>query len=124
MTESREGRGRAQVRDPAQAIAMAKCWLATWTRRAGPLAGLPPTDSFHPSKCGFCDMPRDLLIQMLEEFQSWASISSYDDTTALRLEVEAWETIPASEQAIKVKRAQGYYDKPGSAERADARSPW
>lgn len=124
----REGRGRANVRDPAQAIAMAKCWLATWTKRveAGgtSVMPLPPTNSFHPAACGYCELPRDLVIQMLEEFQSWANISTYEKDVPLRLEIEAWETLPATEQQLKVRRAQGYLEPDRGRTADDRRSPW
>jgi len=120
----RTGRGRVTVRDPAQAIAMAKCWLASWMP-AGPAAfGLPETNSFHPQVCGFCEVPRDLLIQMLEEFQHWSQISTYDDEVGLRAEIEAWETLTAAQQDIKVRMAQGYHLPDRGREPEDRRSPW
>jgi len=94
---------------------MAKCWLATWVQRAGPV-GLPPVDSFHPAVCAYCGEPRDLLIKMLEEYRDWAGISK--DDAPLRLEIESWLTLPAIEQERLVRKAQ--LDEPVE----DRRSPW
>jgi hypothetical protein len=112
------------VRDPAQAIAMAKCWLASWMPPEPAAFGLPPTGSFHPDACGFCDMPRDLLIRVLEEFQTWSEISSYDDEVPLKAEIEAWQTLSPAQQDIKVRHAQGYVQPDRGREREDRRAPW
>lgn len=133
MTEPREGRGRTQVRDPSQAIAMAKCWLATWVRRAGPISqlqGLPEEGSFHPEKCAYCDMPRDFLVQMLEEFRDWSGISQkigdfevYEDAP-LRLAMESFMTLPADEQTRLVRKAQVPVKEEEEEPPHDPRSPW
>lgn len=123
MTE-REGRGRMTVRDPAMAIAMAKCWLASWMPPGAEAFGLPPESSFHPDACGFCDMPRDLLVQMLEEFQTWSLISVYDDEVPLRAEIEAWQTLSPEQQNFKVRQAQGYNQPDRGHAPDDRRSPW
>ena len=99
-------RGRYVIRNPAEAVAAAKCWLATWSK-AGGGANLPPVDSYHPDKCVYCEQPRDFLIRVLEEFRDWSFISSYvDDETPLRLEVEQFLALPTHEQDRLVKKAQ------------------
>lgn len=106
---------------------MAKCWLATWTSRVeagGGSYGLPATSSFHPEQCGFCDMPRDLLVQALEEFQSWSQISSYDEEQPVHFEIEAWNTLSPAQQDIKVRQAQGYNAGDRGRTDEDRRSPW
>ena len=110
MTEPR-GRGSlSAVRDPAMAVAMAKCWLASWTSRAKAAnvrTGLPPVDSFHGYECGFCDVPRDIIIRQLEEFTTWSGISSYDEDIPLRAEIESWEMVHSDEQKRRVLKASG-----------------
>lgn len=91
---------------------MAKCWLATWTRRAGNV-GLPSVDSFHATKCSYCDEPRDFLIQMLEEFRDWSFISTdLTDDQPLRLEIEQFLAMPTAEQLRLVEKAQGKISAP------------
>lgn len=113
-------RGGTEIRNPAEAIAMSKCWLATWVRHAGASAqkmGIPAVDSFHPGKCAYCDEPRDYLIRALERFRDWSGISS--DDAPLRLEIESFQTLPAHEQTRLVRKAQLAIEEP-----KDARSPW
>lgn len=123
-------RGKVEVRDPAAAIAMAKCWLSTWTRRmeAGGNSSMPwKTSDFHPDACVFCDEPRDLLIQMLEEFQAWSQISETDvpgEERPLKLEIEAWETLPSTEQTLRVRRVQGFVQPDRGRTVEDRRNPW
>ena len=105
-----------EVRDPAVAIAMARCWLASWSSRS--LIGLD-INEFHPDNCGFCEIPRETIMEMLEEFADWSNISSYDESVPLRAEIEAWETLPREEQKTMVERAAGWLERP-----KDQRSPW
>ena len=99
-------RGRYVIRNPAEAVAIAKCWLAFWATRGGG-TGLPPLDSYHPAKCAYCEQPRDLLIRALEEFRDWSFISAYeDDETPLRLEIEQFLALPTHEQNRLVEKAQ------------------
>jgi hypothetical protein len=100
-------RGQLQVRDPAEAVAMAKCWLATWARGSG-LWGLPDVNSFHPSTCGYCEMDRPALMKMVTEFVEWSGVSSYDESVPLRLEIEAWETVGSDEQKRRVEQVAEY----------------
>lgn len=100
------GRGKVTVRNPAEAVAIAKCWLATW---APGTPGVPAVDTFHPKVCDWCDYPRDLLIQTLEEFSDWAGL--FKEEPALRLEIESYETLPADEQHRLVLKAQGYLEE-------------
>lgn len=103
MTE----RGRLVIRNPAEAVAISKCWLATWARRAGEV-GLPPTDSYHPATCAYCELPRDFLIRALEEFAAWANIDKVEDLDSpLRLEVEQFLAMPKTEQERLVAKAAG-----------------
>lgn len=102
---------------------MAKCWLATWTKRSGLLASIP-ISMFHPDKCGFCEVPRDLLIQMLEEFQSWSGISKYDDESPLRMELEQWSMLNTAEQNRLVAKRQGFNQPDRGRDPDDHRSPW
>lgn len=103
---------------------MAKCWLASWMPPDPSAFGMPPVGSFHPESCGFCDMPRDMLIRMLEEFQDWSLISSYNDEVPMRAEVEAWQTLSREQQEIKVRQAQGYVMPDRGRSPEDRRSPW
>lgn len=93
--------GRSVIRDPAVAIAAAKCWLA------GRGGGLLPVDSFHPTECTFCDFDRDGIIEAVTEFAAWAGIST-DEETPLRAEIEAFLTISLEAQTRQVDRARGY----------------
>lgn len=95
-------RGRSVIRDPATAIAAAKCWLA---RRGG--GGVLRTDSFHPAECSMCEMDADGLIEAVTEFVEWAGISS-DEERPLRAEIEAFLTISEEAQRRQVGRMQGY----------------
>lgn len=94
---------RAAIRDPAVAIAVAKCWLASEYGRS--LPGIPVT-AFHPEECPFCEFDRDGMMEALEEFVAWSGISS-DEETPLRLQIESWMTLPAEVQRQHVQRAQG-----------------
>lgn len=99
-------RGRYVIRNPAEAVAIAKCWLAFWSSKGGG-SNLPPLDSYHPGTCQFCDKPRDLLIRALEEFRDWSFISAYEDNeTPLRLEIEQFLALPTHEQNRLVAKAQ------------------
>jgi len=92
---------------------MAKCWLATWAGRSALPALTGGAYLHHPSKCAFCEMPRDLLVQMLEEFRDWAGISPLttnmnikDVDESMRLEIESFLTLPAREQERLVAKQQ------------------
>ncbi len=117
MTE-REGRGRATVRNPAEAIAMAKCWLASW---GGSETFLNLNqDSFHPAECGYCEVPNEVKVKVVAEFIDWSGTSAYEPRP-LRLEIESWETLPHEEQARLVAKAAGLIEED---EPEDRRSPW
>jgi hypothetical protein len=108
---------------------MAKCWLNTWVVRAktaGIDLGLGNGERFlHQTQCGYCDVPRDLLIRALEEFQEWSGISSFEDVP-LRAEIEAFETMHKAEQQRLVAKAAGLNiaDAEHGLEPADARDWW
>lgn len=106
-------RGVAAVRDPAVAIAGAKCWLARWNGGEGARAAGLQVASFHPRPCEFCQVSTDGLIRMIEEFLVWSGITPperfTDETiTPLRAEVEGFLTLPTEEQERLVAEAQGY----------------
>jgi len=105
-----EGRGRVPlIRDPAYAVAVAKCWLA---RTENPYA----LSAHHPEECGFCEVPLETLIGSLIEFGSWSGMSYRPDrfdpanpvTLPWRTEIESFARLPAEEQTKLVQRAQGY----------------
>lgn len=99
-------RGRIEkTHNPAEAIAMAKCWLNGWARSGYSLIGNP--DGFHPAKCSYCEMPRDFLIQALVEFKDWSKISDdIEEGAPLRMEIEQWLMMPNEEQVRLVRKAQ------------------
>ena len=69
---------------------------------------MPGIEGIHPvDECGFCDMPRDLIIQALEEFRAWSGISSFNNEVPLRDQIESWNTLPAEEQKRLVTQAAG-----------------
>jgi len=105
-----EGRSKVPViRDPAFAVAVAKCWLA---RTQSPY-GL---SAFHEEDCGFCEMPLNTLIHSLEEFGVWSGISWRSDrfdpsnptVMPWRDEVERFARLPPADQLALVKKAQGH----------------
>jgi hypothetical protein len=103
----------AVIRDPAVAIAAAKCWMARWQgkRSFSSIAAMPDLNKAHPDECGFCEYPPDYLMQALEEFVEWAGFKSSDTNLELaqvRTEIEAFTTLPPEMQAEAVRRAQGY----------------
>ena len=113
-------RGKFTLRNPAEAIAVSKCWLNTWARTSPQM--LPKAETFHPETCAFCEQPRDLLIQALEEFRDWSSISSLtDDGLMPRLEIEQWLSLPVFEQNRLVAKAQADGHKEVGAAKKD---PW
>lgn len=115
-------RGKFLLRNPADAIAAAKCWLATWAGRA---PGVGDVESFHPTECSFCELPRDLLVQALEEFKNWAHISDdIDEGTPLRLEMETWLALPDAEQRRQVERSAGRMELPPPPAQAKEREPY
>lgn len=93
---------RSVIRDPAVAVAAAKCWLAS---RGG--GGLLPVDSFHPKECTFCEFDRDGIIEAVTEFVAWAGIAT-DEERPLRGAVEAFMTINPEAQSRQVDRVRGY----------------
>lgn len=99
MSRGREG----VIRDPSNAIAAAKCWLSRW--RSIALIGIK-SESIHPGECGWCEYEPDFLIDAVREFGSWSG--STGEGVPLRPEVEAFLTLPYEEQAVQVRRAQGY----------------
>ena len=115
-------RGRdAEVRDPAIAIAAGKCWLARWND--GSFLRVPNT-SFHPQECGFCDVPDSTLMKMLNEFLDWANLrpsNQMDDVSALRAEIEMFQTLPVDEQKRLVAKAQGYVHDDDDDDRRSSR---
>jgi len=115
MTE-RVSRGSISViRNPAIAVAMAKCWLADWKATI-------PAANFHPDTCAYCDTPRDLLMKQLEEFRDWAGISVIElEESPLRMEIEQWETMPVAEQTRLIQKA---FALPVEEEPVNPRSPW
>lgn len=117
-------RGKITIRNPAEAIAMAKCWLNTWVTRAKAAkidlgVGLNSL-ALHPAPCVYCKEPRDLLIQTLEDFKEWSGISNDSFTKdPFRLEIEQWLTLPAEEQERLVRKAQA-----GKPEEVPSVEPW
>jgi hypothetical protein len=105
-------RGRVSViRDPAIAVAAAKCWLARWHKGAGAKMVGVPVNSFHPVDCGFCDYPTDRLIVAVTEFGEWAGLQPQvfmDQPVAVRDTVETFLGLPSHEQKRLVRKAQGY----------------
>ena len=96
-------RGRIQVRNPAEAIAMAKCWLATWAGRTK-IGGLDMS-TIHVAPCAYCEEPRDFLIRAVEEFSEWGQLITDDEEAPMKLEIEQWLMLPASEQERLVTKA-------------------
>lgn len=101
-------RGRVSlIRDPAYAVAAAKCWLSRTRQKFG---------AHHPEECSMCDIPAGDLIASLTEFATWSGLNyrenTYDPydpvTTELREEVERWVRLPQREQRARVMKAQGY----------------
>ena len=103
-------RGRLEFRNPAEAVAAAKCWLYTWTSRSGPGLLRLEGELIHDEACSYCEYPRDMLIVAIEEFNTWAAIDA--DEAPLRLEVEQFLALPAVEQQRLVKKAQKTEVKP------------
>lgn len=99
-------RGRLQFRNPAEAIAAAKCWLYTWTSRTGPGLLRLDGEAIHETTCSFCEYPRDMLVSAIEEFNTWSAIDSEEEDAPIRLEVEQFLALPAAEQFRLVKKAQ------------------
>lgn len=113
-----EGRGRVQVlRDPATAIAAAKCFLSRTQNRLS-------LGAFHSEECDFCETSLDVLIRALEEFGTWSGISyretRYDPLNpalrAWRPEIESFAQLPREEQLKMVEVAQGYRDDDASSD--------
>ncbi len=98
-------RGRIQVRNPAEAIAMAKCWLASFAGRSS-IGGLVVNDAVHVAPCAYCEEPRDFLIRAVEEFVDWGHLIHEDEEAPPRLEIEQWLMLPAVEQQRLVQKAQ------------------
>ena len=109
-------RGRLQFRNPAEAVAAAKCWLNTWTSRSGPGLLRLEGEMIHGDACAFCEYPRDMLIAAIEEFNTWAALDQ--EEAPLRLEVEQYLALPAAEQLRLVKKAQA------TEVVTDDREPW
>lgn len=103
-------RGRVSViRDPAIAVAAAKCHLARW-RDMKTILGIS-ANSFHPAECGFCDYPADRLAEAVVEFSEWAGLyqtKASDDTLPVRDQVESFLMLPRHEQLRLVEKAQSY----------------
>jgi hypothetical protein len=97
-------RGRLQFRNPAEAVAAAKCWLNTFTSLSGPGMLRLEGEMIHPDDCAFCSYPRDMLIAAIEEFNGWAALDQ--EEAPIRLEVEQFLALPAAEQLRLVKKAQ------------------
>jgi hypothetical protein len=110
MPETSRGRVSA-IRDPAIAVAAAKCWLARWNGgRGARVAGLNMT-TFHPEECGFCEYPVDRLMASIEHFVAWSGLDEDvlpGDPMPLRDQVESFLSLPRQEQARLVTKAQGY----------------
>jgi hypothetical protein len=105
-------RGRVSViRDPAIAVAAAKCWMARWNGgRSAKMVGLT-VNSFHPAECGFCDFPAERLIEAVDEFNTWAGLKPprfIGESSAVRDTVETFLSLPVHEQKRLVGKAQGY----------------
>lgn len=102
-------RGRVSViRDPAIAVAAAKCHLARW--KMGQVLGIA-TNAFHPEECGFCDYPADRLAEAITEFANWAGLyqtKKSDEPLPVRDDVERFLMLPREEQHRLVEKAQGY----------------
>lgn len=109
-------RGQTSIlRDPAAAIAAAKCWLARWNDGAGArFAGLQVA-TFHPRACDYCSAPPEALIDLIENFLVWSGIQpperfTDEGLTPLRADVEGFLTLPQEEQEKLVQEAQGYIE--------------
>lgn len=101
------------IRDPAVAIAAAKCLLA---RQFPPGTGLK-LSAFHPEECAFEEMETPYLMSKVLEFNTWAGMyeaSNYEydpdkpPMAELQPRIEAWNRLPDAEQTRLVREAQGY----------------
>ena len=95
------------IRDPAIAVAAAKCWLARW----GNLDGVP-VGSYHPREYGFCEYPEKRLIDAVAGFIAWADPpAEMGEPVALQSSVEAFLALSRQEQSVLVQKAQGYIEE-------------
>lgn len=89
-------RGRLpEIRDPAQGVALAKCYLA----RAFPItrgALRTAVNNSHPERCRFCTLTDEEILAVLDDFNMWSGIASGE----LRQEVEAFAMLPIEDQRI------------------------
>lgn len=114
MAEERKRRGRpedAYIRDPAVAVAIAKCVLA---RMFVPTV-LGDMRMLHPEECGFEEMDTDYLLEKLIEFNTWSGTDPVDHynpgeppMSALQPRIEQWNRLEPDQQRALVRQAQGY----------------
>jgi hypothetical protein len=105
------GRVPEPLRDPAFAVAAAKCLGARWYGGRGTEAAGVAVSWSHPEECGFCDFPVGQLIEAIDEFFTWAGLEPehyFGETRPTRAAVEAFLTLPKEEQTRIVRKAQGY----------------
>lgn len=102
-----------ELRDPAQAVAAAKCVVARDLGKES-LGRLTPR-FFHPSECSYCGLETEALRDAVAEFNGWAGLNPptridpmYPDLHPIKPGVESFMLLPREEQAARVQRAQGY----------------
>lgn len=114
MSGERRERGTPEpIRDPAFAVAAAKCVVARDLGSAA-LGGITPR-FFHPKECAFCEFDQEFLRDAVAEFTQWAGLvesSTFDPAMPelYRVEpaVERFMQMPFEDQAWLVQKAQGY----------------
>ena len=95
---------KGQLRDPAQAGAIAKCLIS---RLVGERKGdnrLITWDT-HPRRCAYCSYVSERLWTVYEDWMQWSGL---EKEGSLHPSVEAFYSLPREIQQAEVKKAQGY----------------
>lgn len=96
------------IREAAAAVAASRC-LAARIRDPGRWL-----TAAHPSRCGWCDYPQPLLVEMVDEFHRWSGWSERRRTYD-RHELRVWADLSARAQGDQVTAAQELEDEPPPA---------
>ena len=103
--------------DPASAAAAGRCLAA---RIRDPQRWLT---TVHPSRCGWCDYPRETLVTMLDAFNARTDFDERQSTDATG--IRFFRDLPANAQLARIAVAQALEDgdPPAGVSRVDESPP-
>lgn len=98
---------KGKLREPAQAVAAAKCILYRLGFKGEHM-------DMHPGQCNFCGVPLEKLVPRYEEWMQWSNLNDPENKHPT---VVMFEQLPRDVQRQEVRKYQGYVKAIGDTPR-------